>query len=102
MQIHYLFGVLGILLINTSCFQEVERPEQEIINNSIGGSNSYPVFTVSNSTSSSIEPNPQSWDCGTEWIIIKNPDGSYAYLEIVRICDPLQDVYKGCPSPLDN
>ncbi len=103
MKIQYLIWVLVILVINTACYMAVERPEQDN-NNSYGGMSGYsPVITVTSSavTSTTGEFN-DGWNCGTEWIVIKNPDGSYAYIEINKICDPLQDIYKGCPSPLDN
>lgn len=102
MKIQCLLGALGILLINAiGCFQEAVRPEQEIVDNSIGGANSYPPPIVSNSASSG-SASQDAWSCGTEWILLKKPDGTFFYVEIYKDCDPLADIYKGCPSPLDN
>lgn len=102
MKIQCLIGVVGILVLKTACIQAVERPEQEENDNSLGGAKSYPVLAVSNASSHNQEPNSNSWNCGTEWIMLKDPDGNYFYIEIYKNCDPLQDIYKGCPSPLDN
>jgi hypothetical protein len=101
MKIRSLIWLIGILLINTACYQPVERPEQEIINNSVGGyTGAYPEYVVSSSSSTSNDyDNP--WNCGTEWILLKDPEGKLFYVEIYRNCDPFADIYKGCPSPLD-
>lgn len=37
------------------------------------------------------------WNCGTEWIEIKGPDGEIIRQEIPLVCDPEADFYIGCP-----
>lgn len=102
MKIRPCIWLLGILVFNTACYQAVERPGQEIIDNSTGGaSSSYPPPLISNSSSSSStdDSTEQNWTCGTEWILLKDPDGNDFYVEIPRSCDPLADIYTGCPAP---
>ena len=40
------------------------------------------------------------WDCGTDWVIIKDPQtGNIHTVEFYLPCDPTADTYKGCPPP---
>jgi hypothetical protein len=101
MKIQCLTWVTGILLISTACYQPVERPEQEVVDDSVGGSkNSYPIPEFSTSSYSLPDDTSNNdWNCGTEWVLLKDLNNSYFYVEIPRMCDPLADIYKGCPAP---
>ena len=44
--------------------------------------------------------NPHSlstWDCGKEIIVVEGPNGEKIFAEVDIPCNPLEDVYMGCP-----
>ena len=53
-----------------------------------------------------IQAQPQiqdqgSWVCGSEWIVVRGPNGELIVSEIPLKCDPFADTYTGDPSPID-
>lgn len=59
---------------------------------------SYPPIGVG-----SEESNDQisdQWMCGYEIIVVEGPDNKLIYSEVPIPCDPIADVYLGCPAPM--
>ena len=94
MRIRHL-GVFGILTV-TSCFQEVEsfnESSESLNDNSIN----FPYPPQPPSNSDIPDKNNNFWECGTDYIITDNPDGTKSVIKVYLNCDPLADIYMGCP-----
>ena len=102
MRIYHAIGFI-LLIASFSCsIQAVESATQEDFTGETTAehmSKPYPESTASQEDTSKI--NTDTWQCGFEVISVKGPDGEMIQSLVPLSCDPLADLYKGCPFDMD-
>lgn len=93
MKAYNLVSIL-ILCVGFSCIvhapEEIEQTDEQETKN-VGP---YPNKIIYGETT---EDHDNSWFCGTELIEAIGPDGKIILMEIPLQCDPISDIYLGCP-----
>lgn len=101
MKLRHLFS-LGLFFTGISCSMQIRSTEIESTSEdqTTSGPIAYPG--VSDVEDSEEIPSNDPWRCGSEWIVVDGPGGEKIYSELPLLCDPLADVYLGCPPDLSN
>jgi len=91
--------IVGCFISLLGCVNPIIGTDSDDQNGFGGSMTTYYPFTSSTGHDEN-EIHDDFWDCGTDYIIVKDPDGN-VIVSVVKIpCDPLQDIYLGCPSPI--
>lgn len=98
MKLRHLFS-LGLLFAGFSCSVEMHPVESDVAMDDQAqkspGPTSYPEDPAPQEPVDVPPDDP--WRCGSEWIVVDGPNGEKIYSEIPMLCDPMADVYLGCP-----
>jgi hypothetical protein len=90
---------IGILAVVASCATQIDDVESTDQSTSSGQQpGPYPSSTP---TSQPKIQDQGSWVCGSEWIVVRGPNGELIVSEVPLKCDPFADTYTGDPSPID-
>lgn len=95
-----IFLHLIVVVALTSCAVEVNREIGGEVQEGIGGQSSYFFSTSVTSSGQEEGSKEKKWKCGFEQIAVPGPDGKMIIEEVPMECDPLADVYIGCPAPM--
>jgi hypothetical protein len=85
-----------VILILTSCTQEIgnfHESSESVNNDSIN----LPYPSPPSSNSLVTDKNNNFWECGTDYIVTDNPDGTKSIFKVWMPCNPMADIYTGCP-----
>jgi len=102
MNIHHLLSG-GLLIALVSCAVEMGEiagadDTEKVINKSDSSGGPYPPPSDGFSEGPS-EYKPDPWRCGSDWYELKDSQGNSYIIELPIPCDPLADIYRGCPGP---
>jgi len=88
----FCFIIIGI---SCSIRSAVDDQETSTSTNTTGGG--YGLYPNVISYNKNEEENEDPWVCGYEVIESIGPQGEIFLIEVQLPCDPMADVYKGCP-----
>lgn len=88
------------VVMTLSCVGIETNPIVEHDSGSGGQSTSYYPHSVVSTSSSPNQPQEDFWDCGVDYVVTRGPQGETIIVEVRIPCDPLADIYIGCPAPL--
>ena len=96
-RIEHLVGLITLFIgfscsakLNSNSIESFDEKSHEI-------SGPYPIISSSNTGLQEDLISEEQWQCGYEVIVVTGPAGEVIYVEVPLPCDPLADVYKGCP-----
>lgn len=88
------------VIMTLACVGTDEGPIDERGTGSGGHSTAYYPHSVVSTSSSPNQPQEDFWDCGVDYVVTRGPQGETIIVEVRIPCDPLADIYIGCPAPL--
>jgi len=94
-------STIGFLITSLSCTQTEVKPVIDYDVGLGGQSSTYYPYVSASSSSTAEQPQQDFWDCGVDYITTQGPDGQTIIVEVRIPCDPLADLYKGCPAPMN-
>ena len=90
---------IGLFCIATSCMMQTidtdTNPTQALISNE-DQYGPYPASPPANEGSKDNFP----LKCNYEWITVKGPNDELIVIKVLIECNPLADMYIGCPAPI--
>jgi len=94
------FASLALMIAGFSCSTHVvAKAEEENKKDITPPQEPYPGPIVEDSYDD-VDKDP--WRCGYEWIVVEGPSGELIHSQVPLPCDPLADIYQGCPPPFED